>query len=195
MIFLLCGFFGLLPAKTGSESLPGTLVGRGGRWFPWRSLVMPPRQPVRDKHSSGFTHLLAASFWPAGLFRWQFTSPGCANSGVERGGINNDRAVFANEPHQRSYTGLDRLAQFLADNRKVYSISKRLRTNLARENHRIWNEGWYRGSKPLEDQTSVSLFTTRNPRRCNHVASERVYGNLSGLRRPDLDRHSRANVS
>ena len=146
--------------------------------------------------TSGFTSsanrlVLACRAFPDGNLRRQVTQI----SGVERCGVNNDRAVFANEPHQRSYTGPDRLAQFLADYRKVFSVPKRLRANLARENHRIWNDGWHRGSKPLENQTSVSLFTARNPKRSNHVASERVYGNLSGLRRLDLDRHSRTSVS
>jgi hypothetical protein len=198
LIFLLCGFFGLLLGqKTGSESLPGALVGRS-RGVGFHAVRWSCRRdkPSRDRHNSGFTSsasrlVLACRYFPNGNLRRQAAQI----SGVERCGISNDRAVFANEPHQRSYIGPDRLAQFLADYWKFFPISKRLRTNLARENHRIWNDGWHRGSKPLENQTSVSLFTARNPKRCNHVASERVYGKLSGLRRLDLDRHSRTNVS
>jgi len=81
MIFLLCGLFGLLlRQKTGRNLFmaPWLVAAAALVSMPFAGHAAATTRPAIGILVDSL-HLLAASFWPAGLFRWQFTSPGYAN--------------------------------------------------------------------------------------------------------------------
>jgi putative copper export protein len=85
-------------------------------------------------------HLLAASFWPAGLSSMAIYLARLRKSPE----LNAVTSTITERFSRMSLIDVPilalTLAQFLADYRKVFSISKRLRSNLARENSRLCND-------------------------------------------------------
>jgi hypothetical protein len=125
VILLLCGLFGLLlRQETWPGSPHGVLVVRGER-AGFHSVRWSCRRnnPPPDKHNSGFASSVSGLILACGAFLDGDVPRSTAEiSGTKRRGINNDGALFSNEHYQRSHTGFDRLAQFLANYRKTFSI-------------------------------------------------------------------------
>ena len=81
-------------------------------------------------------HLPVASFWPVGLFSMAIYLARLRRFPE----LNAVTSTMTERFSRMSLITVPRRAQFLADYQKVFSISKRLRPNLAREDSRLWND-------------------------------------------------------